>query len=123
MRACTPHPPLIPTQSSCVFTGDANHAREVSHAELERVRTGYEEERRRRERELRERQQLVQIKHDMHSRMEKREKMRQDIIQREAGNLSETEEKSLKASMSKGSTANLTGAPEVCTVPVCLFRR
>jgi hypothetical protein len=38
--------------------GDANHAREVAQQELGRVKGGYEEERRRREQELRERHQV-----------------------------------------------------------------
>ena len=39
-------------------SGDANHAREVAQQELTRVKGGYEEERRRREQELRERHQV-----------------------------------------------------------------
>jgi hypothetical protein len=40
------------------MAGDANHAREVAQQELSRVKSGYEEERRRREMELRERHQV-----------------------------------------------------------------
>jgi len=38
-----------------LLSGDANHAREISQMELDRVRGGYEEERIRRDNELRER--------------------------------------------------------------------
>jgi hypothetical protein len=42
-----------------LLSGDANHARETALGELERVRAGYEEERKRREKELRERHQVA----------------------------------------------------------------
>ena len=45
-----------------LLSGDANHAREVAQSELSHVRKGYEEERRRRDLELRERHQMVQLR-------------------------------------------------------------
>ena len=45
-----------------LLSGDANHAREVAQSELSHVRNGYEEERRRRDLELRERHQMVQLR-------------------------------------------------------------
>lgn len=42
-----------------LLSGDANHARETALGELERVRAGYEEERKKREKGLRERHQMV----------------------------------------------------------------
>ena len=59
-----------------LLSGDANHARESSLGELDRVRAGYDEERRRREKELRERNQVVQIRRQMLERMKQREKLR-----------------------------------------------
>jgi len=57
----------------------ANHAREAALGELDRVRAGYEEERKRRERELRERHQVVQLRRQMLERMKQREMMRKQL--------------------------------------------
>lgn len=62
-----------------LLAGDANHAREVSLSELDRVRAGYEEERKRRERELRERHQVVQLRRQMLERIKQREKIREKL--------------------------------------------
>ena len=62
-----------------LLSGDANHARESALGELDRVRAGYEEERQRREKELRERHQVVQIRRQMLERMRQREKMRNEL--------------------------------------------
>lgn len=62
-----------------LLSGDANHARESALGELDRVRAGYEEERQRREKELRERHQVVQIRRQMLERMKQREKMRTEL--------------------------------------------
>ena len=62
-----------------LLSGDANHARESALGELDRVRAGYDEERRRREKELRERNQVVQIRRQMLERMKQREKMRSQL--------------------------------------------
>ena len=60
--------------------------------ELDRVRGSYLDAKRRRERELGERQEVVQAKTDMAQRMENREKLRQDIIAKAAGDLGQEEE-------------------------------
>ena len=62
-----------------LLAGDANHARETALGELDRVRAGYEEERRRRERDLRERHQVVQLRRQMLERIKHREKMRAQL--------------------------------------------
>ena len=62
-----------------LLAGDANHARETALGELDRVRAGYEEERRRRERDLRERHQVVQLRRQMLERMKHRDKMRDQL--------------------------------------------
>ena len=62
-----------------LLSGDANHARESALTEVDRVRAGYEEERRRREKELRERHQVVLIRRQMLERMKQREKMRKQL--------------------------------------------
>lgn len=63
-----------------LLAGDASHARESALGELDRVRAGYEEERRRRERDLRERHQVVQLRRQMLERMKHREKMRLQLL-------------------------------------------
>ena len=62
-----------------LLSGDANHARETALGELERVRAGYEEERKKREKELRERHQMVQLRRQMLDRMKYRERMRNQL--------------------------------------------
>ena len=62
-----------------LLSGDANHARGTALSELDRVRAGYEEERIRREKDLRERHQVVQIRRQMLERMKQRERMRADM--------------------------------------------
>jgi hypothetical protein len=62
------------------LSGDANHAREVSQQELQRVKGAYEEERGRRETELRERHQVVQLRKNMFDRATRREAKRQEIV-------------------------------------------
>jgi coiled-coil domain-containing protein 151 len=62
-----------------LLSGDANHAREVALNELDRVRGGYQEERKVRERELRESHQMVQVRRQMLDRMQQREKTRHHL--------------------------------------------
>mmetsp|Transcript_8977 Transcript_8977/g.9496 ORF Transcript_8977/g.9496 Transcript_8977/m.9496 type:complete len:582 (+) Transcript_8977:58-1803(+) len=62
-----------------LLAGDANHAREVALNELERVRAGYQEERKQREKELRESHQMVQVRRQMLERMKQREKLRNQL--------------------------------------------
>lgn len=64
-----------------LLAGDANHAREIALNELDRVRSGYEEERARREKELRERHQVVQLRRQMLERIKQREKMRSQLLE------------------------------------------
>jgi len=53
----------------------------VAVSELDRVRGGYEEERRRREKELRERNQVVQLRRQMVERAKHRESLRSKMEQ------------------------------------------
>lgn len=62
-----------------LLAGDSKHARETALGELERVRTGYEEERKRRDKDLRERHQVVQLRRQMLDRMKQREKLRHQL--------------------------------------------
>lgn len=62
-----------------LLSGDANHARELSLHELERVKAAYETEREQRERSLKERLQVVQLRKQMLDRIKQREKMREEI--------------------------------------------
>ena len=63
-----------------LLSGDATHARELAFSELERVRRGYDEERRRREKELQERHQMLQLRKQTIDRVQKRDKLRRDLI-------------------------------------------
>ena len=82
-----------------LLSGDANHAREVAQQELGRVKGGYEEERRRREQELRERHQIVQLRKQMQDRVINREKKKQEYIAQAAGDLDSEGEKNLKKAL------------------------
>lgn len=62
-----------------LLTGDANHARDTALQELERVRAVYEEERRKREKDLREQHQSIALRRSMLERMQQREKLRQAL--------------------------------------------
>jgi hypothetical protein len=62
-----------------LLSGDANHAREVALNELDRVKGGYQEERKVREKELRESHQMVQVRRQMLDRMKQREKTRNNL--------------------------------------------
>lgn len=71
-----------------LLAGDANHAREIALNELDRVRAGYDEERSRRDKELRERHQVVQLRRQMLERIKQREKMRSDLADEQEKNAS-----------------------------------
>ena len=74
-----------------LLSADANHAREVAVQELERVRGGYEEVKRHRDKEVRERRQIAQVKSDMQERIAQRERLRDEIAAENGGGLSEQE--------------------------------
>lgn len=82
-----------------LLSADATHAREMILQELEKARGQYEDERRQREKELREKQQYVKIRLEMSNRLDKRERHKSDVISKESGDLSTEEEKHLKASL------------------------
>ena len=67
------------------------------------MRGGYEEERRRRDMELRERHQMVQLRKQTLERIQKREKMRLEIAAQEAGELGTGSEQEVKAAMANAS--------------------
>lgn len=80
-----------------LLSSDANHAKDMTLQELERVRSNYEEERRNRDKQLKEKAQIVQIKADMQTRLEKRDKEKKTLIARESANLSVQEQNTLKS--------------------------
>lgn len=86
-----------------LLAGDANHARDVATQDLDVSRTNITDARKARERELKSKQELVNVKSDVVSRLEKREQMRNDIIAKVNGDLSEQEEKNLKAAVALNS--------------------
>lgn len=82
-----------------LLSSDATHAREMILQELEKARGQYEDEKRQREKELREKQQYVKIRLEMSQRLDKRDKHKLDVVSKEAGDLSAEEEKHLKSAL------------------------
>jgi hypothetical protein len=82
-----------------LLSADAAHARETVLLELEKARSQHEDEKRHREKELREKQQYVKIRLEMTNRLDKREKHKGAVVAREAGDLSYEGESQLKASL------------------------
>ena len=82
-----------------LLSGDANHAREIAQSELDQVRAGYEEERERRETELRERHQLMQMRKQNVERAERRRKDREKIREDNEEGLDEEGERALRESL------------------------
>lgn len=82
-----------------LLSSDATHAREMILQELEKARGQYEEEKRQREKELREKQQYVKIRLEMSQRLDKRDKQKLDVVAKESGDLTGEEEKHLKSAL------------------------
>ncbi|CAM9343540.1 unnamed protein product, partial [Sphacelaria rigidula] len=87
-----------------LLSGDANHAREVAQSELDRVRGNYEEERRRRETELRERHQVVQLRRQMKEQSERRAQIRAGIVSMDQSIGEEAEQGLKKAAAASAKT-------------------
>lgn len=68
-----------------LLSGDSNHAREIALNELDRVKGGYYEERKQREKELRDSHQMVQVRRQMLERIKQREKLRNQLAGQENG--------------------------------------
>eukprot|EP00937_MAST-01D_sp_MAST-1D-sp2_P005295 g5295.t1 len=62
-----------------LLSADANHAREVAVQELERVKGGYEEVKRHRDKEVRDQRQIAQVKSEMQQRVAARDRLRSGI--------------------------------------------
>lgn len=82
-----------------LLAADASHAREMIVHELEKARGQYEDEKRQREKELREKQQYVKIRLEMSQRLDKRDKLKLDMIARDTGDLTADEEQHLKSAL------------------------
>ncbi len=67
-------------QELLLLSTDAQHARDVTQQELERVRNTYQSAKRARERDVRERQEIVQIRMEVTNRMQQREDARGQLI-------------------------------------------
>ena len=83
-----------------LLAGDANYARETALSELERVRAMYEEQRKKREKELREQHQAVSLRRMMLERIKHREKLRNDLIDAKTNPRPLSPEQELKNSQS-----------------------
>uniref|UniRef100_A0A7S0SSE8 ODAD1 central coiled coil region domain-containing protein n=1 Tax=Chromulina nebulosa TaxID=96789 RepID=A0A7S0SSE8_9STRA len=79
-----------------ILSGDAQHSRETALNELERVRAGYEEEHKRREKEIKERQLVIQLRKSMLERIKNRELMRQQLQLQYQENLNIINQNNLK---------------------------
>ncbi|KDO23150.1 hypothetical protein SPRG_09958 [Saprolegnia parasitica CBS 223.65] len=95
-----------------MLSNDAAHAKELTLLELERVRSNYEEERRLREKELREKQQVVKMKLDMNARLDKREKLKTDIVSGEAAHLDDEEAVVMRQSLAVHNIAHVRMSEE-----------
>ncbi|KAH9097813.1 hypothetical protein Ae201684P_001288 [Aphanomyces euteiches] len=82
-----------------MLSADAAHAKDVTLAELERARSTYDEERRQRDKELREKQQVVKMKLDMNARLDQRERHKLELVEEAADALAPGESEVLKASL------------------------
>lgn len=84
-----------------LLSSDATHAREMLAQELERARGQYEDEKRAREKELREKQQYVKIRLEMMSNPRAGGRHKNSIIGEDGadGDLNSEEEKQLRASL------------------------
>lgn len=82
-----------------LLSSDATHAREMILQELEKARGQYEDEKRQREKELREKQQYVKIRLEMSQRLDKRDKHKVEVVAKESGDLSAEEERHLKSAL------------------------
>lgn len=82
-----------------LMSHDASHAKDVARAELVKLQSLVNEERKARERELNERRSAVTAREEMHTRMVEREKARQDIVLEAKGDLSTEAEEALKKNL------------------------
>ncbi|OWZ15849.1 hypothetical protein PHMEG_00010440 [Phytophthora megakarya] len=82
-----------------LLSADASHARETVLLELEKARSQHEDEKRHREKELREKQQYVKIRLEMTNRLDKRDKIRGSVAARGSGDLNYEGETQLKVSL------------------------
>jgi hypothetical protein len=80
-------------QELLLLSTDAQHARDVTQTELERVRNTYQSAKRARERDVRERQEIYQIRLEITNRMQKREDVKDNIIDNMVGTAGEKDER------------------------------
>ena len=79
-----------------LLSTDATHARELTLQELDKARASYEDDKRHRDKELREKQQYVKIRMEMNHRLDRRERHKNELVQKESGDLNDDEERVLK---------------------------
>ncbi len=86
-----------------LLAGDANHARETALLELEKVRAQYEDERKKREKQLRERHNTIQLRKQMLERMKLRDKLRNQLAGGSPGKSPNSPDSELRNSMNQKS--------------------
>lgn len=84
-------------QELLLLSTDAQHARDMTQQELERVRNTYQSAKRARERDIRERQEIYQIRTEVTHRMQQREQARIDIVDDVVGEVAEKENERMEA--------------------------
>ena len=84
-----------------LMSHDANHAKELSKADLLRVDADLQTERLHREKELQDRRNLVKEKKAQNKRIEDREKRSREAAAEASGDLNEDEEQHLRAKVAK----------------------
>lgn len=84
-----------------LMSHDANHAKELSKADLLRVDAELQAERLHREKELQDRRNLVKEKKAQNKRIEEREKRSREALAEASGDLNEEEEQRLRAKVAK----------------------
>ncbi len=84
-----------------LMSHDANHAKELSKADLLRVDAELQDERLHREKELQDRRNLVKEKKAQNKRIEEREKRSREALAEASGDMNEEEEQRLRAKVAK----------------------
>lgn len=106
-----------------LLAGDATHAKELTFKDLDRMRSLYDEDRRKRQKELKEKEQVMQVKIDMHERLMSRDQQAQELIAKQASTLSPAEEAQVREGDIIQGTLNIIQGMIVFRGIVIVFNR
>jgi hypothetical protein len=82
-----------------LLAGDATHAKDLAHRDLEKCKLNYQKNQNQREKELKDREAMVKQKEQLNSLRKERDKNRQEILARQSGDKSEEQENQLKQAL------------------------